>query len=432
MEIWLTLITYIFDLFILYVYLTRTMGTKIQKLHPIIYQAGFIITECVLFACEFLTLHFHSPYSLYINTVISFLTTFGLCFFYPGNIRHKFFVSLTFQVFVLLSENILTLILQAINPEWLEITDFSDQITFLNLGSKCILLLLCLVFSLYWSIRIQQYTAEHQLLTFTTPLISLFILLSIPFHMLVENLVFLNFFRLLFISLVMLNIINYILLQKNIVSIDFRNRYQQMEQQIGFQKEKYKQLNVAYRETRRIVHDTKKHYFSIQKLIEDREYDKLSGYTHSAINSLEATYAKVNTGNLVIDAFVTNYWNLSTQEGIRFQCTIQVDPEQIPADDYDLCVILGNLLDNSLQACRNNPMSENHIFLQILLKDKDNLTIHVSNSYDKRNRMNRTEKEQIYHGFGVENVRRITESYNGIMHVLEEEDFEVYVVIPVI
>ena len=89
------------------------------------------------------------------------------------------------------------------------------------------------------------------------------------------------------------------MLNKIILSTEFQSQYHQMEQQILFQKEKYKQLSIAYRETRSIVHDVKKHYFAIQELIHHQEYEQLLGYTSSAINTLESTYANFNTGNLV-------------------------------------------------------------------------------------------------------------------------------------
>ena len=59
-------------------------------------------------------------------------------------------------------------------------------------------------------------------------------------------------------------------------------------------------------------------------------------------------------GNLVIDSFVGYCMNITTELGIRFETNIQIDQSAIPVDDYDLSIIIGNLLDNSINECRND------------------------------------------------------------------------------
>lgn len=432
MDTIITLLTYLFDIFILYVYLTGVMPGRKKEVSNIFFLGGFVVTELALLGCELLTIRLDSSYTLYVNSAVSILSTFALCFFFQSTLRHKIFVSLMFQVLVLLSENILSTILDMINPEWLQSTAFREQILYLNLSSKCILFLLCLLFSTFYMLYFKKTSVEYQILNFTTPVVSLIILLSVPHAMIVNYTDFVFFFRFLFLCLILLNIINYILLEKTRVSMEFRNHYQQMEQQINFQKNKYQQLNIAYRETRRIVHDTKKHYFSIQKMIETQQYDKLLGYTGHIVEALEATYARVNTGNLVIDSFITNYWDTALSENIMFRSTIQIDPAQIPVNDYDLCVVLGNLLDNALQACRQNTGSENHIHVEILTTEQDSMTIHITNSFREKTEAPEKSSSHLYHGYGLENVRRIVESYHGLMRITKDGDFDVFAIIPII
>ena len=84
-----------------------------------------------------------------------------------------------------------------------------------------------------------------------------------------------------------------------------------MEDQIRFQKEKYEQLSESYRQSRRIIHDLKKQYFCINEYVDNKEYDKLKTFTSEAVRDIESTYSKYNTGNLVIDSFLTNYDTLA-------------------------------------------------------------------------------------------------------------------------
>ena len=180
MDTIITSLTYLFDIFILYVYLTGVMPGRKKEVSNIFFLGGFVVTELALLGCELLTIRLDSSYTLYVNSAVSILSTFALCFFFQSTLRHKIFVSLMFQVLVLLSENILSTILDMINPEWLQSTVFREQILYLNLSSKCILFLLCLLFSTFYMLYFKKTSVEYQILNFTTPVVSLIILLSVP------------------------------------------------------------------------------------------------------------------------------------------------------------------------------------------------------------------------------------------------------------
>lgn len=99
--------------------------------------------------------------------------------------------------------------------------------------------------------------------------------------------------------------------------------------------------------------------------MDNAEYDKLKAFTKEAVRDIESTYSKYNTGNLVIDSFLTNYDTLAAKNHIQFVAKLGVTYNRIPVNDYDLCVILGNMLDNCLKACIANPSSENFIHIAI-------------------------------------------------------------------
>ena len=125
---------------------------------------------------------------------------------------------------------------------------------------------------------------------------------------------------------------------------------------------------------------------------------------------------------------------MATQEQIHFEATIQIDPNKIPLNDYDLCVILGNMLDNCLNACRNNSSANNHIRLQITMDKQDSLLIHTANSYQSASPAvsNIEQNTELYHGFGLKNIERIANTYHGMCCIKAEQEFQVYVVIPII
>ncbi len=81
-------------------------------------------------------------------------------------------------------------------------------------------------------------------------------------------------------------------------------------------------------------------------------YDVIEDYLKKSMEDIEQSYNRINTGNLVIDAFVSNHMSIAEKENIEFRTDIQVSLSNIQIDDYDFSIILGNLLDNCLNACR--------------------------------------------------------------------------------
>lgn len=182
----------------------------------------------------------------------------------------------------------------------------------MNIGSKVVLFILCLLMSLLFRKQTPAHSLEYKFLILSTPIISIIIYVCLPLQhlFLIDNILF---YELLIFCLVLLNIINYILIQKEYASTTLKYTNAQMEDQIRFQKEKYEQLSESYRQSRRIIHDLKKQYFCINEYVDNKEYDKLKTFTSEAVRDIESTYSKYNTGNLVIDSFLTNYDTLAAK-----------------------------------------------------------------------------------------------------------------------
>jgi hypothetical protein len=331
-----------------------------------------------------------------------------------------------------LGEAFFTFIVQTINPSIFDL-DKNKLIIIMNFGSKIILYIFVLICGLFWKKRISKFgTLPYNILLFSTPVISLVIILYNSLQAVVasENT---SFFMLLYIALTLLNIINYILLERIFNTIELTIKCNTLEQQMQYQQDKYTQLGTAYKSNRSIIHDMKKHYFAISEYIKNQEYDKLQSYMDIAMDTLEANYASINTGNLVIDSFVSNFKNISESNGISFTENISVDANKIPVNDYDLCVILGNLLDNSFNSCTKITTPNKRIHLDILINDNDTFILHTKNSYANTESAPKTSFEySLNHGYGLENIKNVVEANKGIFKYSKEEYFEVVIVIPII
>lgn len=428
----ISVFTYVFDLFILLSYMNNILGKHKNNIPTFIFYLSYMVMEIILFINEIFTANLNNEKSLIITTFISFITTFALSFFYNANLPTRIFSSVSFQVLATFGEYAFTCIMGKINPE---IFNFSTKelSVIMNLGSKVFLFFFTLTISRMF-VHTFPKGISYNLLILTTPLVTLTIMFFTPLRD-INHGINRTFFTCLYFCLALLNITNYIFINHTYRQTTELFRLKQADTLIHFQQEKYKQLSCAYKSNRSLIHDTKKHYFIIKKYLENKEYEKLNAYLDISLCDMENNYSEINTGNLVIDSFVTNYKNICIENRINFITDLSVDYNRIPISDYELCIILGNILDNAINACEHNSSVNNYIKLTITSNDNDIFYIHTENTYNiaqkKYNSTNDNELLLSEHGYGLKNIKKIVENNHGIINVYSEDLFIVDIVLPI-
>lgn len=423
----LMLSAYLLDMLIITIFLDNMfLGQK--RYSNVSYYLFLCVAELMLFLNEYLVKTVNMPYAKAITMGISLFTTFFLCFFYKSSWQGKILATCIFQMLVSVGEIIFTYLISVINPDFLKVKNMNLLYNTMNNGSKVVLLILCLsiVFVRKRNSIISRW--NYNMLLFSTPIITLAIYCILPLKKVyAEDAVFYN---LLFISLAVLNVINFILIKNNQAFVAMKFANTQMEQQIRFQKEKYEQLSQSYRNNRRLIHDVKKHYYSIQEYIHRNNLQGLLEYTHSAIDDLESTYVKYNTGNLVIDSLLTNYDTVYEANHIHFSVHLNVDCGQIPIKDYDLCIVLGNLLDNALQANGKIEILEREVLIEIETTENSKFRIHSENPLPEHDFD--VQKNVLHHGYGLENMKKVVSENHGFVTIRTAEYFVIDILIPII
>ena len=168
----------------------------------------------------------------------------------------------------------------------------------------------------------------------------------------------------------------------------------------------------------------------INDCIQNEKYNAVIPYLEQSLDELNSSYSKINTGNLVIDSFVSNYLLLCEDKGIEFISNLQIDASLIPIKDYDLSIVLGNLLDNAVNAC-NNILSPDKKFIQLYIctdLQSDQFVIHIVNS---KNQKTVSENDEVIHGYGLINIQEHIEKSFGIINSKETNDeYETSIIIP--
>ena len=365
--------------------------------------------------------------------ILNFLINLFLTLFYENcKISQRLVISISLQAINQLSEIIMGSLLFAIIPQLFE-KGSEIQDTYVIVCSGILSFLILTLISVFWKLKISYISFKHLVLMSTTPIASVALLLLMPFQLIVSND---NSFRVftILIVLLLINIINHFLLQDIVIKSNMELTISNQQRQLNYQSEKFTQLSNAYKETRRVVHEVKRYNSYIISCVEKNEYDKIINFINGSNQELEERFVKINTGNLVVDTFISNYDTIASEKGINYDYDIVIDKDEIPVSDYHLCIILGNLLDNSFNEAEeyfkiHSSYNGFNISTKLLSAEKF-FVIHVSNTRLESRNENKNEFNT-EHGFGLINVQEIVQKYDGLYNqIISDSSFETTISIP--
>ncbi len=176
-----------------------------------------------------------------------------------------------------------------------------------------------------------------------------------------------------------------------------------------------------YKQMRGWRHDYHNHIQYIKACISMGEIDKLTEFCDRLDEDLKEVDKVIKTGNVMVDAIINSKLSLALSKNIEVSAKAVV-PTDIDIADVDLCVLLGNLLDNAMEACVKSEITEayefNKPFIRVYVSVKGSqLYICVTNStFGKikkfENRFLST-KNSDSHGFGLMRIDKICSKYSG-------------------
>ena len=235
-------------------------------------------------------------------------------------------------------------------------------------------------------------------------------------------------------SLLLINMVNFYLLENMLKAQQLSSRNSQLEKQLAMQQQHFDTLTTAYRNTRKLVHDTKNHAIYLRSGIGQGRDDELIDAIDRFVGDLESSYIISNTGNLAIDALVGSFANRAEEKSISFSHSLSIGRDKLNIADYDMCIILGNLLENAYNACCKLP-DNSKAYMQLTITTDDNkLIIHVVNSCAKQSGEDEINHigYSMEHGFGLQNINNTVLKLSGqfTYGYAEPEIFTADVVIP--
>ncbi len=164
-------------------------------------------------------------------------------------------------------------------------------------------------------------------------------------------------------------------------------------------------------------HDYHNHMQTLKAYLGMNQIDQISEYLDHLEEDLDSIDIAIRTGNTSVNAILSSKISIAKKRNINVNCKATV-PSDLKISDVHLCAIIGNLLDNAIEACEKIPEEKRFVRVYIGLF-KQQLYISVTNSTESTRRKKLTElitSKKGEHGLGLRRVDRLVEQYEGYVN----------------
>lgn len=186
------------------------------------------------------------------------------------------------------------------------------------------------------------------------------------------------------------------------------------------QRKTYEDLLSKVRENRRQRHDFRHHIFMIKQFCDAKQYEELQVYINAYIGTLSLDDPMMFCDNAMINTILQYYDHIAKDQHI--ECTFEVSlPKKLQIDDADICTLLGNAMENAIEACCRQESTKRFIHLQGKLMNQSIMVISIRNSYEGDLHKNHAgvllSSKRSEEGIGVSSIQSIVKAYNGVCNI---------------
>ena len=198
-------------------------------------------------------------------------------------------------------------------------------------------------------------------------------------------------------------------------------------------KQQMDEIENIYMTMRGWRHDYHNHLQSLKGYLSLNKVEQMKDYLNELETDLDSIDTLYHSGNLQLDSILNAKLAIAEKGQIRIHCDASIPP-QLHVSDLDLCVILGNLLDNAIESCRKiNDPDERFIRVYIGILKKQ-LYISITNATSETVKQ-RTDHyfttKRGDHGHGLKRVDQVVKKYDGYLNRQNEPGvFATEIVLP--
>ena len=201
-----------------------------------------------------------------------------------------------------------------------------------------------------------------------------------------------------------------------------------LKDNINEQTKHYVNLQSSHEEIRQLRHNLRSICIGTIAELKSGKIENAISELQNSMDITEQSSKVIDTGHPSIDAIIENELNKCDELKISTDISYQY-AEPITANEIDLAVIVGNILDNAIEACQKVTNLNKEIWGSITV-DKQNIIINIKNTAESSNNLKTSKANKKSHGYGLKSIKHIAKKYNGYAKFsFENNTFTSYVIL---
>lgn len=304
--------------------------------------------------------------------------------------------------------------------------EFSIYRVLLTVSSKAFLILLINV--IYHSFRKAKGVNTNYIIALSAISVIMFLITSILVFSEVKNrgissVVSILFFLLMLVLLMILYFGTFRLME-----------YHQTQQQMQLIALKNQMLEQSMKETEQTfqfwktsLHDYKHQIATLKVMADKGDVEGICSFLEHENDLLSQKLFYYKTGNDTVDTILSLKQRVAESKGITFLINVSI-PKACTVQSTHFASILGNLLDNAIEACA----SEANPYIEVKIGQvREQLVMTITNKCTTPPSLITSKKDKMFHGIGLYSVRQTVNSYDGEFVIEKKQDvFHAKIMIP--
>lgn len=216
--------------------------------------------------------------------------------------------------------------------------------------------------------------------------------------------------------------------KKSRLELETQLKMQQMEMEMKLNDDMYTMID----KLRSLRHNMNNHIGIMLGLIRTNQHDELTSYLSALYDDIEQSNDIIFHPNKALMVLLNNKLTKASSLDIDLELAIQA--KDLPLSDKDISILLGNILDNAIEAASK---CTDDRFIRFVLKQKGSqFLILCENTFVtpptvKNGAFVTTKKDASIHGIGLKNIKTIVNTYHGVLDISYNDVFQVNIVLNV-
>lgn len=349
-----------------------------------------------------------------LNIATNIIPLILLTFLYESKLSSKIFVSIAFYVVNMMCDGIIYIFIIS--------THINSILINTGIATAICTFLVEQLFEYSLSNRIHhELDKVHLLAILSIPVGSIIIGVLTMYHYSLRDIAVASI-------LITFNILVFYIYDKLQKSYETAYENRMLEQAIEAKNTEVKLVKEAEEKISFLRHDFKNHLISIEMYAESNDCNGIIKYIHSAFDFLKIENQVTHSGNFDVDSILNYKLQEMKQKNVDITCSVNI-PCELNIDDFDINIILGNLLNNAMEAMDK---VEKKIFYLRIYFDNNAIFISMRNTYDGNEKKSgksfiTTKEDKCLHGIGLKSVEKILKKYNGTLSCFTNKKSNVFV-----